>query len=359
MKKNDRKINIKRKTKIVDKKLINVTKGKSKKNTRKIFYIKILIIFILSIILFKIISFEIEYNYCLNCEYKTDSKCLKCTNDILFHGLNIISTEKTIDEIIKHKKSISRLSDGEFNIIFGSDISFQEYDYTLSRRLFQIIKNDHKNKNLLVGIDFAYKKKTLDLLRESEVDFWTKFYQNHRFELLRLLDKYRIYYSSDITRFYYKFKDKSNVPKHIKKLKKIWEGRDILIVEGEKSRIGIGNDLFNNTKSIKRIICPAKHAFRMYEDILYAVLTVDKKYLVLIALGPTATVLAYDLANLGYQAVDIGHTDIQYELYLRNATDMIQIPYKFTNEYNNGRNESVGEVDDINYYKQIIFKFLN
>ena len=63
--------------------------------------------------------------------------------------------------------------------------------------------------------------------------------------------------------FYHKFKDKSHVPKHIKKLKKIWEGRDILIVEGEKSRIGIGNDLFNNTKSIKRIICPAKHAFRV------------------------------------------------------------------------------------------------
>ena len=81
--------------------------------------------------------------------------------------------------------------------------------------------------------------------------------------------------------------------------------------------------------------------------------------LVLIALGPTATVLAYDLSNLGYQAIDIGHTDIQYELFLRNATDMIQIPYKYVNEYNGGRNESVGEVEDANYYRQIIFKILN
>ena len=199
----------------------------------------------------------------------------------------------------------------------------------------------------------------VDLYRQSESDYWIPFFRHHRFELLKLLDKSKIYYSSDITRFYHKFKDKSHVPKHIKKLKNIWEGRDILIVEGEKSRIGIGNDLFNNTKSIKRIICPAKHAFRVYDKILNAVLTVDKKYLVLIALGPTATVLAYDLSNLGYQAIDIGHTDIQYELFLRNATDMIQIPHKFVNEYKGGRNESVGEVEDVNYYRQIIFKILN
>ena len=69
--------------------------------------------------------------------------------------------------------------------------------------------------------------------------------------------------------------------------------------------------------------------------------------------------MAYDLSNLGYQAIDIGHTDIQYELFLRNATDMIQIPYKFVNEYNHGRNVNVGEVDDINYYKQILYKILN
>ena len=340
-------------------KFINEKKENKKNNTCKILICKIVIIIILSIILYKIISFQILYNYCLNCEYKTNSKCLKCTNDILFHGLNVISTEKTLDEIIKHKKSIARLSDGEFNLIFGRSLTFQEYDYKLSRKLFKIIKNNHKNKNILIGIDFVYKKEALDLYRQSEVDYWTDFYQKYRFDLLRLLDKSKIYYSSDITRFYHKFKDKSHVPKHIKKLKKIWEGRDILIVEGEKSRIGIGNDLFNNTKSIKRIICPAKHAFRVYEDILYAVLTVDKKHLVLIALGPTATVLAYDLSNLGYQAIDIGHTDIQYELFLRNATDMIQIPYKYVNEYNGGRNESVGEVEDANYYRQIIFKILN
>lgn len=38
---------------------------------------------------------------------------------------------------------------------------------------------------------------------------------------------------------------------------------------------------------------------------------------------------------------------------------MIQIPHKFVNEYNNGRNEDVGMVEDVNYYKQIIYNISN
>ena len=93
---------------------------------------------------------------------------------------------------------------------------------------------------------------------------------------MKIINKKKKYYSTSISRFYSHLKDKSNAPKHIKMLKKIWENRDIIIVEGEKSRIGFGNDLFNNTKSIKRILCPAKHAFRVYDKILNAVLKIVK-----------------------------------------------------------------------------------
>ena len=37
-----------------------------------------------------------------------------------------------------------------------------------------------------------------------------------------------------------------------------------------------------------------------------------KSVLFLVALGPTATVLAYDLSKIGYQAIDIGHIDISF-----------------------------------------------
>lgn len=52
----------------------------------------------------------------------------------------------------------------------------------------------------------------------------------------------------------------------------------------------------------------------------------------MIALGPTATVLSYDLYKLGYHVIDIGHADIEYEWFLRKATKKIYIENKWVNE---------------------------
>ena len=62
----------------------------------------------------------------------------------------------------------------------------------------------------------------------------------------------------------------------------------------------------------------------------------DKNVLFLIALGPTATVLAYDLFKNGYQAIDAGHVDIEYEWYRMKAKRKVKIPSKYVNEAPNG-----------------------
>ena len=188
------------------------------------------------------------------------------------------------------------------------------------------------------------------------VKYWNNFYIHYKLKLLKVINKKKKYYSSAITRFFTDFKDRTTIPNYIKAFEKIWNNRDIIIVEGEKSRVGFGNDLFNNTKSIKRIICPAKQAFLVYDKILQSVLKNSKDNLILISLGPTATVLAYDLSKLGYQAIDLGHCDIQYELFLRNATNNMRILYKLNNEFDAGR--YVDELKDLNYESQIIAKIL-
>ena len=134
--------------------------------------------------------------------------------------------------------------------------------------------------------------------------------------------------------------------------------KDVLTTEDEKSRIGIGNDLFDNMKSISRIICPSVNAFKIYNKILNEILKIDKNKLILIALGPTATILAYDLYKNGYHAIDIGHVDIEYEWYLRNSTSKIKIEGKFVNEVKEG-NMRIKKIKDKKYYNQIIKKILN
>ena len=153
-------------------------------------------------------------------------------------------------------------------------------------------------------------------------------------------------------------KSKKGVQKYVKKLKMIWNHRDIVLVEGEKSRLGIGNDLFKNTKSIQRILCPVTNAFNYYTEIINTIKKkINKNKLILIALGPTATVLSYDLYKLGYQAIDIGHADIEYEWFLRKAKTKIIIKNKYVNERINAQ-KVILNVTDKDYYKQIIAKIL-
>jgi hypothetical protein len=104
-----------------------------------------------------------------------------------------------------------------------------------------------------------------------------------------------------------------------------------LIVEGEKTKLGIGNDLFSNAAKLRRIIVPAEHCFDVYDDIINAVkLCYDNDDLILIAAGPTATVLAYDLSTEGYWAIDIGHIDIEYSWYTDNSFILINSEVNFT-----------------------------
>ena len=159
------------------------------------------------------------------------------------------------------------------------------------------------------------------------------------------------YGNSFISRPYFDWKDKKQCAKWFNSLKKIWDNRNVVFIEGNKSRLGFKNDLFNNAKSIKRILCPAKNAFDSYDKILKVAKNQSKDTLILIALGPTATVLANDLAGLGYWAIDI-----EYEWFKMGATEKVAIGNKYTNEAVGG--DIVNNDIDEEFKNQIIAEIL-
>lgn len=116
----------------------------------------------------------------------------------------------------------------------------------------------------------------------------------------------------------------------------------------------MGNNLFDNVSSIERIVCPAINAYEKIDKIENGVMknTKQREKLILIALGPTATVLAYRLARRGYWALDIGHIDIEYEWYLKGVEEKCPIANKYIGEIPNG--DVVGDNIDGIYNKQII-----
>ena len=277
---------------------------------------------------------------------------------------NIINMTKGVDMIIKNRMSMARLGDGELEICLGSGIDFQNQSDSLSKKLRDTLKMN--KEGLLIGIPDIYGNldkyiKTKGIVDWIGQDFW-RFYlttDGRRDKIYSILDMNMNYVDAYITRPYMDFIDKKFAESHFNDMKRIWDGRDVVFVEGEFSRVGVGNDLFNNANSIKRILCPAKHAYDKYESIFNECCKQDKDVLFIIALGPTATLLAVDLHECGFQALDIGHIDIEYAWMKKKTNKKVAIENKYTSEASSdgGRDLSrVSNFKDDEYESQIICK---
>lgn len=271
----------------------------------------------------------------------------------LFRDITIYDSQETVKHILKKKCSVSRFGDGEFNVIVGQHSPFQNADKNLGNRLFYILNHPLPNHIVCIPATLESLSGRSDITRK----FMLAYLYGHARKVRNLLQM-KHYYDALFTRFYMDYADKEPATNRIKAIKEIWENRNLCIIEGEGSRLGIGNDLFANANDIQRIICPAVNAYQRYEQILQAALQQPKERLILIALGMTATVLAYDLAKEGYQAIDIGHIDIEYEWYKRGCSKKIAVPGKYTNEACDGKGTRYGELNDSTYQKQIIKRIL-
>lgn len=240
----------------------------------------------------------------------------------------ILSVDETLDLIINERFSVSRNGDGELNIMLGESIPFQDYD----ARLAAIMREAHtavldRYLSCMPGYFNSYEN-----FNQKACTYFDHFLHKYRFAWLKLA-KAPLYGNAFISRFYIDYTDKAESSQRVKRLKQIWEGQDVVLVEGMESKLGVNNDLFDGARSLRRILGPAENAFSVYDQLMDCVKTeASKDDLILLALGPTATAMAYELAKEGYWAVDIGHIDIEYEWLLMGATSKVNVPGKYTNE---------------------------
>lgn len=279
-----------------------------------------------------------------------------------------MSDEETVNMILAEKCSLARYGDGEIRLMEGDNITFQDFNPVLAQKLKEVIMSN--NKNVLIAIPIGLS--SLKVNNEKEQSFW----YHHLYKSIDIWYKYLnrsvLYSNSQISRFYSTtpaFLGESNEEDiasiRIKNLKRLWDKRDCVFIEGEYSRLGVGNNCFENAKSIRRILCPAVNAFSKYDEIIKCVLEyVNKEELLIIALGPTATVLSYELANNGYQCLDLGHIDIEYEWWRTNAVGKQGVRGKYSNEAVWGGNqksfvEGALSENEIKIYRNQIIKLIS
>lgn len=145
--------------------------------------------------------------------------------------------DESIEEIINRKSSISRFGDGELWIICGGIITYQEADVNLRKRLKEILVSESKNH--IVAIPDVFTDKRLSLRTNENIEFWNNHLKKHRVDWYLNLNLKKQYYNTAISRFYIPIRNKEYSKKCICLLKQIWDKKEIVIIEGKGSRLGV------------------------------------------------------------------------------------------------------------------------
>jgi glycosyltransferase family protein len=270
-------------------------------------------------------------------------------------NIRVASIEDSLQRIISEHVSIVRFGDGELQWICNiNQNNFQEYDPKMASELKYVLTSH--NEKIMVCVPPIFDE--MYNFTERSRFFWKKHMIRYGRLWASLLDD-RLYFNAFITRPYMSYNKSRDFECIFDLWKDVFRNRDILIVEGALTRFGVGNDLLEGAKSVARILCPEKNAFRKYDEIYAEVVAFTdrcKDTLVLTALGPTATILSYYLGINNIQSIDIGHLDVEYEWYKLGTTDKVPIKGKYVNEASDKGGAIVDDCDDVEYLGQIVKK---
>ena len=263
--------------------------------------------------------------------------------------ISVLSIDQSLDYLLEKGASVVRFGDGEMDLVAGCSIVYQDFDPELSARLREIMSME-SDEHLMICLPDVFTG--LERYSIDAQNFWSLNHLPHFLEKYKNICQAPWYGSTFISRPYIDLEDKTPSAGYFTKLKQLWQDKDLLIVEGLTSRSGVGNDLFDGAKSIKRIICPSRNAYSKLEAIKQAVREHADNRLILTMLGPTAKVLVYDLVQEGYRALDIGHIDSEYEWFQMGATHKVKLSHKHTAEHN--FDQDIEFRDDQAYDSQIV-----
>lgn len=216
----------------------------------------------------------------------------------------VLNEYETIREIVDRKCGISRYGDGELRLCLGRKQMSQPWSLDLQKALCNILKSDLPNH--IVGIPRIFNRDDWPTRKKQE--FWKKY----AFDIyMRLYNRKKQYASSFITRPDAVAQiDCDHYWGHVKQ---IWKDRRVLVLQGEGRGFLKDPSLLDTAFGYRVIYGPRYDAFAKRKELINQIMNESEDdWVILISLGPAATVLAYDVCKLGRQAIDAGHLGMFY-----------------------------------------------
>ena len=256
----------------------------------------------------KEILFEAKDGAVDDCVYELeeDKKILK--------NLIILDDKESIDVLLSNPKSFARFGDGEIQIIQGKNCSFQKYNPMLADKLLKLLTE--KREDVYVGLNRSYFHSPM-VYSENNHKFYRIYGTSFRHFFLNHCDPSNVYLDACLFGGYFRLAPNYDFKKLYERNMLLFKDKKIAVVAGKGVLSQLKYDVFSLAKEKVVIEAPSINAFDKYDEIIETInKKVDKSFIVCLILGQTATVMAGDLANMGYIAWDIGHLPKDYDAYM-------------------------------------------
>lgn len=149
--------------------------------------------------------------------------------------INFQTDVETVNQIVNEKKSLARFGDGEILWSLNIDLnSYQESSIELANKLKKVLKNN--NPNLLIGLPNVIDLENINKYVLKSIMHWTKFLVTRFQEFKKYINYKRVYADTQISRCYIDYEEKIYAKERYANLKRIWENKEIVIVEGMKKK---------------------------------------------------------------------------------------------------------------------------
>jgi len=202
----------------------------------------------------------------------------------------VLSRWESMEIIVREGASVARFGDGEYKQMRNKNMRRQRHSKELAARLREILYAD---------VPGFYAAILSPIPVEDEC--------NPENRKQTMVHNYRVLAKFDRRHRLNAWISIAYSVEYIDLVKKLWHNRNVVLITNPDTRDKVANcGLFANAKRVDFIGVTVTHAFSQYDTVFSQAKRASASALFILACGPTATVLAFDLHQLGFQAVDIG-----------------------------------------------------
>lgn len=213
----------------------------------------------------------------------------------------VLNEHETLQHILSTGCSISRFGDGELRLISGSSAPGQRIDkLEIGEHLKKVLDNPIKNHLSCVPVPGAF-------MPEKKMKFWMGYFS----QVKKITEgKNDVFGSSFIGRTDSAPQIDNSV--YWEKCRNLFKGQHVLIFCGVGKHPFPDSSIFEYAFSFRYLFGPDKNAYGSLNSIMSVLLKQKKVDTFVLSLGPTATVLAYELCKFGVRALDLGRLGVYY-----------------------------------------------